>query len=81
MMIYRFYNLAGKLIWSLDEEQRAEENACRPGYETQAAIQLLFKNFPTQPSTTDMAQVGTRDDFEQWSVGPFDILVKKEMAQ
>ena len=72
-MKYKFYNMGGKLMWSCPHEGNGSP------LETVTAIQLLFSNFPSPPPDESIVQVGsTPEGMEQWSVGPFDVLVQKE---
>jgi hypothetical protein len=75
-MKYHFYNLALKHIGTLDSDHVAEVNPYDEGYEVEAAIQVLFGNIA--PPTFMINLVRTQDGYEHWSVGPYDLYVKKE---
>jgi hypothetical protein len=73
-MKYKFFNMGGKLLWELDEPTAVGNDT-----ETNMGIQKLFANFPSPPPEEAICKVGrTHDGKEQWSVGPFDVLVSKE---
>ena len=73
-MKYTFFNLAGKVLWTKEEPSAVGNDT-----ETTMAIQELFSNFPSPPPEEAIVKVGrNHEGHEQWSVGPFDVLVKKE---
>lgn len=77
-MKYVFYNMAGKEIWRCPKEYVEQENPCEEGFETHAAIQLLFKNVGPPPlDTINLVAVEHGTNREEWDVGPFRLIVTK----
>lgn len=72
-MKYKFYNLAGKPIWTMEEPSAVGNDT-----ETRMAIQAMF-SAGVPPPDDIVVKIGRNvNGMEQWSVGPYDVLVQKE---